>query len=294
MTRAGVVSGGAIACLVCFSIAMPTKANPLDAGPSDRVALDVPKDAAIIVLGTGVALAPLVFPSALAPSSCRWCDGTAGSSVNPVDDWFHQHLTASVLSRNTSNTVSSVLAFAAMPAFALGSTWFATGPHATEGAGVRNVVIVAESVAAAEAVTQFVKYTAARQRPYAHYENVASAPGSELPTLTSDSQRSFPSGHTSLAAAAGTSAAMLATLEESSAAPWLWATTAAVTVATGTLRMTSESHYFSDVLAGLAIGTGCGVLFPLLHRRGSLLSGGTVPVFAAGDGGGALGLAGVF
>src|SRR4051812_9726122 len=85
----------------------------------------------------------------------------------------------------------------------------------------------------------------------------------------------------SLAASVGTSAAMLATLEDSPAAPWLWAGMGVVTAATGTLRMISEAHYFTDVVSGAALGVVCGVLFPLLHRRGSALSGDVVPAVRA-------------
>jgi undecaprenyl-diphosphatase len=112
--------------------------------------------------------------------------------------------------------------------------------------------------------------------------------------LSSDANLSFPSGHTSVAAALGTSAAMLATLEESPAAPWLWASTGLLTVGTGTLRMISESHYFTDVVGGAAIGAGCGVLFPLLHRRGAILGGSVVPAVRAVQGGATFSVAGTF
>jgi membrane-associated phospholipid phosphatase len=46
--------------------------------------------------------------------------------------------------------------------------------------------------------------------------------------------------------------------------------------------MMAEKHYFTDTLAGAIIGAGCGVVFPLLHRRGSALSGGSVSVGAQG------------
>jgi membrane-associated phospholipid phosphatase len=80
---------------------------------------------------------------------------------------------------------------------------------------------------------------------------------------------------------------MTATLEESPAAPWLWGAAGVLTVSTGFLRMMAEKHWVSDDLGGIAIGAGCGVLFPLLHRRGSLLGGSTVatPVIAAVPGG---------
>jgi membrane-associated phospholipid phosphatase len=285
----------ALACSV--AIATPARASVFDAGPTDRVALDVVDDAVITTVGVVAATVPLIFANQFAPASCRWCGGAIGKPVNGVDDWFHEHLTTAVFSRTDANTLSSVLAYGVMPAAALTSAFLATGPDATSGAGARNVVIIAETVAVAEGLTEAIKFTAGRQRPYVHYQHVNPANGAgtvDFPALSSDANLSFPSGHTSLAASIGTSAAMLATLERSPAAPWLWAGTGVVTVATGMLRMISESHYFTDVLGGAAIGAGCGVLFPLLHRRGSALGGDVVPGVAATHGGAALSLAGAF
>ncbi len=65
---------------------------------------------------------------------------------------------------------------------------------------------------------------------------------------------------------------MTATLQDSPAAPWLWGAAAAASITTASLRMIAEKHYLSDVLTGAAVGAACGVIFPLLHRRGSALS----------------------
>jgi membrane-associated phospholipid phosphatase len=279
------------AVIACVAAAAPSWADGLVAGPPDRIALDVPKDAAILAVGVVGATVPLIFADQVAPKTCRWCDGSLGTPVNAVDDWFHEHLTSSVFSRNTANALSSIFAYGLAPAAALTGTAFATGPHATDGAGLRNVVIVAESVAVAAAVTETVKLAAGRQRPYVHYQHVSAA---GVAASDSDANVSFPSGHTSFAAALGTSASMLATLEDSPAAPWLWASTGVLTAATGTLRMISESHYFTDVLAGAAIGAGSGILFPLLHRRGSALGGSAVPIVAASALGASLSVSGSF
>ncbi len=50
--------------------------------------------------------------------------------------------------------------------------------------------------------------------------------------------------------------------------------------------MMSESHYFTDVLGGAGLGAGCGVLIPLLHRRGSALGGSAVAVPSVSASGG--------
>src|SRR5205085_10609861 len=91
-----------------------------------------------------------------------------------------------------------------------------------------------------------------------------------------------PSGHPSLATALGVSLATSATLEESTSTPWLWVAAAFGSVTTATLRMTAEKHYFTDVVAGAAIGAACGVVIPLMHRRGGALSSDAVSVAAQG------------
>jgi membrane-associated phospholipid phosphatase len=55
--------------------------------------------------------------------------------------------------------------------------------------------------------------------------------------------------------------------------------------------MIAEKHYFTDVATGAAIGAACGVVFPLLHRRGSALSASSVSVGAQGP---LVALSGVF
>ena len=285
----------AAAVAVCVMLAAPARADGLHAGATDRVSLDVPKDAVILGLGFLGSTVPLILTNQLAPSNCRWCDGPVGTPVNPVDNWFHDHVTASVFSRSTSNTLSSFTAYGLMPAIALTTTFVATGPHATPGAGLRNVFIVAESVVVAESLTELIKFSVARQRPFVHFGNIATPGGNpDFQQLSSDANTSFPSGHTSLAASVGTSAAMLATLEDSPAAPWLWGATGVLTILTGTERMASESHYFTDVVAGALIGAGSGILIPLLHRRGSALSGDAVPAVAASSGGATFSLSGSF
>jgi membrane-associated phospholipid phosphatase len=239
---------------------------------------------------------PQIFNSQFAPKLCRWCDGPAGSPPNALDAWFHDRLLDAVFSRTPANTLRSVVAYGLMPAVALSGAFLATGPHATPGAGWRAAIIVAESVAVSTALTQAIKYSAGRQRPYVHYQHLSMPGEGGTFDVSPDANLSFPSGHTSIAAALGTSAAMVSTLEESPAAPWLWGAAGVLTVSTGALRMMSESHYFTDVVAGAALGAGCGVLFPLLHRRGSALGGSasTAPAVAAAAGRVSFTLAGAF
>ncbi len=279
-----------IAVLVCLGLARPAIANGLNAGPTDKVALNVPADAVLVALGGIGSLFPAVFKSELAPAQCRWC------GANDVDRFFHDTLIGA-MSRKTANTLSNVTAFGVAPAAALAGALTATGPHATAGAGIRAAVIVIEGTVFAFALTQSVKLLAGRARPYVVYGHGGQPGEGDLYDFSDpDANLSFPSAHSTLASAVGVGTAMTATLQESPAAPWLWAAAGALTLSTGVFRMMAEKHWLTDDLAGIAIGGGCGILFPLLHRRGSILDGSqsVTPLVAMLPGRAFAGVAGTF
>ncbi len=181
-------------------------------------------------------------------------------------------MTGWILPRKTADTVSDVWAFALLPAGALVGAGLATGPAASEGAGLRAAVIVLESSAVSAALIQGIKFIAARKRPFVRYGDGEA--GGVYGVNDRASHLGYPSGHTAFAASLGVSMAMTATLQDSPAAPWLWGAAAAMFVTTASLRMIAEKHYFTDVLSSAAVGAACGVAFPLLHRRGSALGAG--------------------
>ena len=238
----------------------------LSVGAQDKVDVRPSADIPIVAVGLVGFVVPELFKNQLAPAQCRVCDG----SLNDADAFFHDHLTGWLWDRKTSDTISNVWVYALLPVSTLAGAYFMTGPYASDGAGVRAIGIVAESVAVQAALVQAVKFTVARQRPFARYGNGTT--GGTYDLGDRDSLISMPSGHTGFATSLGVSLAMTATLEESPAAPWLWGAAAVASVSTATLRMMAEKHYFTDVLTGAAIGAACGVAFPLLHRRGNALS----------------------
>ena len=269
-----------------------------DAGSTDKIALRPAVDAALTGAGLVAFVVPELLKGKLLPEHCTLCDGDDNSglpgtgsrgSLNAVDAYFHDALTGFVLPRKTADTVSTVWAFALLPIGSIAGALLATGPHATDGAGLRATVIILESTAVSAALIQGVKIIAARKRPFVRYGDGETTGPYDL--ADRDSHTSFPSGHTALATALGVSLAMTATLEESRAAPWLWGAAAAMSVTTASLRMIAEKHYLTDVATGAAIGAACGVVFPLLHRRGGELAGGSWSVAAMGP---ALALSGVF
>ena len=238
----------------------------LSAGAQDKIDVRPAVDVTITAAGLLGFVIPELLKNELAPAQCRICDG----SVDGVDAFFHDHMTGWLWDRKTSDTISNVLVYALLPIGALAGAYTTTGPFASDGAGWRAIGIVVEATAVQGAIVQALKFTAARQRPFARYGDGTTSGTYDVNDR--DSHVSLPSGHTGFATALGVSLAMTATLEDSPAAPWLWGGAAAATITTASLRMMAEKHYFSDVLSGAAIGAACGVAFPLLHRRGAALS----------------------
>lgn len=257
---------------------------------TDRV--DV-RPAADLAIG-GVALVlwgvPELLRNDLAPR-CRLCDGAdntglpgsgSAASLNGVDAWFHDATSGWLMSRRTADVASSVWAYALVPLGVVAGAFTATGPYATDGAGWRAMAIVEESAIVSGALVQGLKYALARKRPFVRYG--AGETSGSYDVGDADSHVSFPSGHTAFVTSMGVALATTATLQDSPAAPWLWAAAGIGSVTTGALRMMAEKHYFTDVVAGAAIGAACGVVFPLLHRRGGPLSSPSVSIAPQGPG----------
>jgi membrane-associated phospholipid phosphatase len=258
---------------------------------TDKVDVRPAADLAIGGVALVVWAVPEIFRNELAPSHCHLCDGAdntglpgtgSSASLNGVDAWFHDATAGWLVSRRTADVASSVVAYGLVPLGVAVGAFTATGPHATDGAGWRAMAIVEESAVVSAAVVQGLKFALARKRPFVRYGTGETSGSYDVGDA--DSRASLPSGHTAFVTALGVGLATTATLEESDAAPWLWAAAALGSVTTGALRMMAEKHYFTDVAAGAAVGAACGVVIPLLHRRGGPLSTSSVSIGAQGPG----------
>lgn len=124
-----------------------------------------------------------------------------------------------------------------------------------------DAVVMLEAGAVAQTATVLLKYAVRRPRPTQYDE------GRSVGTV--QHQLSFPSGHTSSAAALATAYATTFGLRHPNS-PWRFAvygTSAALTLATGYGRIAGGWHFYTDVLAGLVIGGAAGFAVPYLHRR---------------------------
>ena len=112
-------------------------------------------------------------------------------------------------------------------------------------------------------VTSLVKNIVRRPRPYTYNPAV-----SLTEKQVRDARRSFFSGHTSNTAV---NTFFAARVYHDYYGPrrgdgWVWVTAAALPAITGTTRVLSGNHYWTDVVVGYAIGAGIGVLVPRLAR----------------------------
>jgi len=124
-----------------------------------------------------------------------------------------------------------------------------------------NLAVLANSITWTAASTQWLKVLVHRKRPVLYTSGAAAAASSP------DNQRSFPSGHASVAFSIATTYLVMGQREHlphrTRNALLLFAGATAV----GVLRVTGGNHFPTDVLGGAALGTGVGWLVAELHPQ---------------------------
>lgn len=149
-------------------------------------------------------------------------------------------------------------------------------------AGAVWTLTAVEAVSVNLLVTELIKVTVSRPRPYTALAFQQAWPEAYRgETLTEDlseeghydAYKSFPSGHTSASASASFAVATLLwrDLRSRGAEPWVAGLTfggaTAIAATTGTLRVVAGYHHPTDVIAGGLLGAGVGVGTVLLHTR---------------------------
>lgn len=212
-----------------------------------------------------------------APDCRHWVDGHCDpSDLNAVD--------RSVVGNRSEawRRVSDIgeLSGIALPAVAALVDSFVHDGDRWQREAATDVLVIAESLAVANAATTLLKMAVRRPRPLQYGPGEASA--------SVERSVSFPSGHTTAAAAGSVAYAMTYSLRHPHS-PWRWAVyTAAVglTALTGYGRVGAGMHFYSDVVAGAIIGAAAGYLVPSWHRR----SAGAAPLVTASASGDGVGL----
>jgi membrane-associated phospholipid phosphatase len=208
-----------------------------------------------------------LFQSRLAPATCRWCQ------VNSLDSSVRDALVWS--DTGAANVASNVGAYAIVPLATVGLTALAAEHDGRLPEMAGNSLVITEAVALSGALNQIVKFAAGRERPFVH-----ALPASEKPLTSNpaDNNVSFYSSHTSFAFSLATASGTVASMRKYRLAPLVWAAGMVSAAAVGYLRIAADRHYFTDVLAGAAVGAGIGFAVPsLFHRWRGLLALAPVP-----------------
>ena len=125
-----------------------------------------------------------------------------------------------------------------------------------------HVVVFANSLAWTLAATDWIKVMVHRKRPVLYTSNAAAA------AADPNSQRSFPSGHASIAFAAATTYYMMARRERLPHRGRNAALLYAGALGASALRVSAGAHFPTDVLGGAVLGTGIGWLVAKVHPTG--------------------------
>jgi membrane-associated phospholipid phosphatase len=249
--------------------------------------MNVPLDLGITIGGGALWVVSELMGTTLAPSSCRWCDRTADGtdSLNAFDASAR-----SLRWKNTgaADTMSTVFSFGLAPLAGFGVGALVAWHDDRLDELPADTLVVAESAGIAINLNQIAKFATARQRPDAHarlIEDPNAAP-------SASDNRSFFSGHATLAFALATSAGTVASMRGHRLAPVMWA--AGLTLATtgAYLRIAADRHYATDVLTGAIVGSAVGFAVPYFAHRPNPLN--ACIAAAHVPGGGTLVLSGSF
>ncbi len=200
------------------------------------------------VAGTGVVS---LLPGFLKlPSGAPSCAPCSSSGLPGIDRWVVGE--NSPLARNGSTVL--LLGVGAMATYVA-----AHDRTSTQARG--NLAVLANSISWTAASTDWLKVVFHRKRP------VLYTSGAVAVATDPENQRSFPSGHTSLAFAVATSYLVMANREHlphrTRNAMLLYGGASGV----GVLRLAGGSHFPTDVLGGAVLGAGIGWLVAVVHPK---------------------------
>jgi membrane-associated phospholipid phosphatase len=238
--------------------------EPVIAAPTLSVyVVDVPIEVSITAgaLALAAVLDFLVKPSLQGDVSCRQPLGNG--RCNPADlSTFDRYAVGRVSKEWDIFSDVALFTSIALPVLYLGLESLVLPTHEPWGDFAKDALIVGEAMALTGALETVLKFAVRRPRPvrYTDLEN---------PSTAFDAELSFPSGHTSMVAAATT--AMTSTVflrHPKTPARFVWLAAGIVlTSLTGLARVESGHHFPSDVMVGALTGAIAGFLVPYVHRK---------------------------
>lgn len=261
------------AALTAISISLPSVARadelPVAKAPITKpielrhnLKLELPILGALAVVTVGFR----VLRDDMEPSYCRICEG---KELNAVDKWFRDAMVRK--DTDPAQVTSYVLAFGAAPLAGAALTILAAvadeAPGGSGGAPRWSVDLtaVAEGGFAAMLTTEILESLTLRERPFFHAITDPDQRQKEIDKT--GAFHSFPAGHVVEAFGVATAAGVVASMRGYRLAPLVWLVGMGIGVATAYTRIASDHHYFTDTLAGAAIGSVVGGAIPLLFHR---------------------------
>jgi membrane-associated phospholipid phosphatase len=208
---------------------------------------------AIAVVGFGAAylVSELAVKDQLAPAECAWCNPPGFDvSVRDALKWDNT---------NRADTISTITGYIVPPLSAISLLLASTWRERSWRRLFDDAVPMLEAAVSVGLINQAAKFIVGRQRPFVHFAEPGRPP--EL-----DDNMSFFSGHTTLAFSEAVAAGVVAHRRGYALEPVIWATGLTLAAATGYLRMAADRHYLSDVLVGAVVGSGIGLLVPLIFH----------------------------
>jgi membrane-associated phospholipid phosphatase len=191
--------------------------------------------------------------------SCDWCD------PNGFDEALRARLVLGKASRKAAGIVSHVFSAGIVPASVFTALLV---PAVSEGKGsyaLQDAWIMLNTVLLTTGISEGTKRLVARRRPAFHY---GEQDHNEFGDNLAETNLSFFSGDTAWAFSFAASGSTLAFFRGNRWAPFIAFGGGTLALGTGFLRIASDAHWTTDVLAGALVGTGVGVAMPLLlHRR---------------------------
>ncbi|MBN1969807.1 MAG: phosphatase PAP2 family protein [Candidatus Delongbacteria bacterium] len=128
-------------------------------------------------------------------------------------------------------------------------------------------IMYAETLLLTTGVKELLKNSFSRIRPYAYFKNIPD-------NFDDEYNKSFPSGHTaySFASAGFITSILISDYEPSFTRNSIIVGSYLLASSVGITRVTSGSHFFTDVISGAILGTTTGYLIPFLHKKNCSLS----------------------
>jgi len=194
-----------------------------------------------------------VLKATINSDECRWC-AVPGFDAEIRDALLWDD-------RARAERLGDRTGYLAAPLFAFGvSVLPLLGNDAGWAELIDTTLPILESVIVSQTINQILKPLVGRERPSRHYDT-------EPDLGASSDNKSFISGHTSLAFSLAASAGMVAHWQHTRSEPAVWAIGMTIAAATGYFRIAGDTHYASDVVAGALVGTAAGLLIPRLTKH---------------------------